>query len=151
MNQSAISNPLKKYFRQNKARRIIKWTHYFDIYHQYFAKYRGRDVVILEFGVAHGGSLQMWKHYFGKKAMVIGVDIDSRCKDLIEDQIEVYIGDQGSRYFLRKLIKKIGALDIVIDDGGHFMKQQITTFQEMFPAINKRGIFCNRRCAYQLH
>ncbi len=141
MKQSPISNPLEKYFRNNKTRRIIKWAHYFDIYHQYFSKYRGGKVTILEFGVADGGSLQMWKHYFGKKAKVIGVDINSRCKDLVEDQIEIYIGDQGSRSFLKKLIKKTGALDIVIDDGGHFMKQQIITFQEMFQAIKKRGIF----------
>lgn len=141
MKQLSISNPLVKYFRQNKARQINKWVHYFDIYHQYFTKYRGREITMLEFGVAHGGSLQMWKHYFGKKARIIGVDIDYRCKDLIEKQIEIYIGDQQSRYFLRKLLKKLGPLDVVIDDGGHFMKQQIITFQEIFPAIKKGGTF----------
>jgi len=83
----------------------------------------------------------MWKHYFGKKARIIGVDINPSCKDLVEDQIEIYIGDQGSKSFLTKLIKKVGQLDIVIDDGGHFMGQQITTFQEMFPAIKKNGFF----------
>ena len=141
MKQSSISNPLEKYFRQNKARRIVKWVHYFDIYHQYFSKYRGKNVTILEFGIAYGGSLQMWKNYFGKKARVIGVDINSRCQDMAENQIEIHIGDQGNKHFLRKLIKKIGPLDIVIDDGGHFMRQQIITFQEMFPAIKKKGVF----------
>ncbi len=141
MKQQPTSNPLEKYFRKNKARQTTKWVHYFDIYHQYFSKYRGKKVIILEFGVADGGSLQMWKHYFGKKARIIGVDIDSRCKDLAEKQIEIFIGDQQSRYFLRKLLKKTGPLDVVIDDGGHFMKQQIITFQEIFPTIKKGGIF----------
>ncbi len=144
MKQSSISNPLKEYFRNNKARRIIKWVDYLDIYHQYFSKYRGKAMTILEFGVADGGSLQMWKHYFGKKARVIGVDIDSRCRDLTEDQIEIYIGDQANRHFLKKLIGETGALDIVIDDGGHFMKQQIITFQEIYPAIKKRGLFVTK-------
>ena len=98
-------------------------------------------MTILEFGIAYGGSLQMWKNYFGKKARVIGVDINSRCQDMAENQIEIHIGDQGNKHFLRKLIKKIGPLDIVIDDGGHFMRQQIITFQEMFPAIKKKGVF----------
>ena len=39
----------------------------------------------------------MWKHYFGKKAKIYGVDIDQKCKDLTEDQIEIYIGDQGNK------------------------------------------------------
>lgn len=141
MKHSSMSNPLEKYFRNNKTRGIIKWVHYFEIYHRYFSKYRGKGVTILEFGVADGGSLQMWKHYFGKKAKIIGVDIDSRCKDIIENQIEIHIGDQGNRSFLKNLIKNTGEIDIVIDDGGHFMKQQIITFQEMFPAIKKRGIY----------
>ncbi len=138
---SSTSNPLEKYFRNNKKRGIIKWVHYFDIYHQYFSKYRGKEVTVLEFGVAYGGSLQMWKHYFGKKAKIIGVDIDSRCKDVIEDQIEIHIGDQSDSSFLKNLIKNTGEIDIVIDDGGHFMKQQIITFQKIFPAIKSRGIY----------
>lgn len=95
MNQPPISNPLKKYFQENKSRRIIKWLHYFDIYHQYFSRYRGIDLTVLEFGVADGDSLQMWKNYFGKKARVIGVDIDARCKNLIEDQIEIHIVEEA--------------------------------------------------------
>ena len=141
MSHSSLSNPLESYFKKNKARRIVKWVHYFDIFHHYFSKFCGKEVVILEFGIAHGGSLQMWKHYFGRKARVIGVDINPYCKSLKEDQIEIYIGDQGNSNFLEHLIKKIGTPDIVIDDGGHFMNQQIVTFQKMFPAIKKGGIF----------
>ena len=135
------SNPLEKYFYNNNDKLIHKWLHYFDIYHSHFSKYRNKKVTILEFGVFHGGSLQMWKKYFGKKARIIGVDINPKCKDLTEKQIEIYIGDQENRTFLRKLAKEIGEVDIVIEDGGHTMKQQINTFEEIYPIVKKGGIF----------
>ncbi len=136
-----MSNPLETYFRKSKGRLIHKWVHYFDIYDRHFSHFRGKRITILEFGVQHGGSLQMWKHYFGRKARIIGVDIDPRCKKLIEKQIEVYIGDQENRKFLKSLAKKVGPFDIVIDDGGHTMGQQITTFEEIFPNVKDNGVF----------
>ncbi|MFP4369831.1 MAG: hypothetical protein ACLFR2_09645 [Candidatus Kapaibacterium sp.] len=62
-------NDLEKYFRQNDARLIHKWNHYFDIYDRHFSKFRGKEIILLEIGVSHGGSLQMWKSYFGDKAI----------------------------------------------------------------------------------
>ena len=47
-------NPLEKYFRANTGRLIHKWVHYFDIYHRHFERFRGRQVVIVEFGVSEG-------------------------------------------------------------------------------------------------
>jgi len=32
-------------------------------------------------------------------------------------------------------------VDILIDDGGHRMDQQIATFEELFPHISERGIY----------
>ena len=54
--------------------------HYFEIYHRHFERFRGRPVTVLEFGVNQGGSLQMWRDYFGRKAAIHGVDIDPRCE-----------------------------------------------------------------------
>ena len=75
-------NPLERYFRANQDRLIHKWVHYFEIYHRHFDRFRGRPVTILEFGVSHGGSLQMWRDYFGDQARLYGADIDPRCADL---------------------------------------------------------------------
>ncbi len=134
-------NPLKEYFVRNNARLIHKWAHYFEIYHRHFHSFRGRQITVVEFGVYRGGSLQMWKHYFGPQARVVGVDIDPACKKFEEPQIEIHIGDQANREFLRQLRQKIGPIDILIDDGGHTMTQQITTFEEMFPLVRLGGIY----------
>jgi len=74
------SNPLKSYFDSHTEGKIIhKWLHYFEIYHRYFKKFRGRDVHILEVGVARGGSLEMWRDYFGPKSNIYGIDINEKC------------------------------------------------------------------------
>jgi len=134
-------NQLEKYFYKNNKKLIHKWLHYFNIYDLHFSKYRKKSVTILEFGVFQGGSLQMWRDYFGKKARIIGVDINPKCKTLEEKGIEIYIGDQEDRKFLNNLMKKIGKVDIVIEDGGHTMQQQINTFEEVFPYVKDGGTF----------
>lgn len=134
-------NRLEKHFYHNKGRLIYKWTHYFDIYERHFRPFRKKPVTIVEFGVFHGGSLQMWKKYFGRRARIIGIDIEPRCKELEEKQIEIFIGDQADRTFLRQLRETIGPVDIVIDDGGHTMKQQTTTYKEMWPAVKDGGVY----------
>jgi hypothetical protein len=135
------SNPLADYFVRNKRGLLHKWIHYFEIYHRHFQTYRGRPITLVEFGAYHGGSLQMWKHYFGKDARIIGIDISPECKCLEEEQIEIVIGDQENREFLRQLGSEIGPIDILIDDGGHKMGQQIATFEEMFPIVRPGGIY----------
>jgi hypothetical protein len=136
-------NDLQLYFEQNKGRLINKWHHYFEVYDTYLSKYRNKEIVILEIGVFQGGSLQMWKHYFGEKAKIYGVDINPDCKQFEEDNIEIFIGSQSDEKFLRELKSKIPPIDILIDDGGHEMKQQIVTFQELFSHIKKDGVYIN--------
>jgi len=57
------------------------------------------------------------------------------------EQIEIFIGDQEDRIFLKELAERIPRIDILIDDGGHEMKQQINTFEVLFPHIDKNGVY----------
>lgn len=132
---------LEKYFTENTGRLIDKWHHYFEIYDRHFSRFRGMDVSIVEFGVYQGGSLQMWKQYFGPKAKIYGIDINPHCKKLEEEQIEIIIGDQENRIFLKSLTEKIQKIDILIDDGGHRMRQQRNTYEVLFPYIDKNGVY----------
>jgi 23S rRNA U2552 (ribose-2'-O)-methylase RlmE/FtsJ len=136
-----MTNDLLRYFENNKKRLIFKWMHYFEIYDRYFSKYRGTDVHFLEIGVANGGSLQMWKDYFGPKAKIFGVDVNPLCKQFEEDQIKIFIGDQADKTFLARLKKEMPRLDIILDDGGHTMEQQINTFETLYPHLAMNGVY----------
>ena len=134
-------NDLERYFTENTGRIIQKWKHYFEIYDRHFSRFRGSDVHVVEFGVSHGGSLQMWKNYFGPDCRIFGIDINPHCKTLEEERIEIFTGDQEDRQFLRSLTKKIPRIDILIDDGGHKMRQQINTFEELFHCVDENGVY----------
>ena len=132
---------LEIYFRKNNSKLIHKWNHYFDIYERHFNKFRNKEVVILEIGVSYGGSLQMWKEYFGGKAKIFGIDINPKCKELEEENIKIFIGSQSDRKFLRQVKKSIPKIDILIDDGGHTMNQQIVSYEELFSHIKDDGTY----------
>lgn len=134
-------NPLLDYFVANSGHVIHKWIHYFDVYHRVLDRYRGQPVKLLEIGVQNGGSARMWRHYLGSAAQIIGVDVDPQCKDLEAEGIEVWIGDQSDPDFWRRFIDQHGEIDIVIDDGGHTMVQQIVTFEALFPALANGGTY----------
>lgn len=134
-------NDLERYFRKNKGRLIHKCVHYFDIYERHFSKYRGKEVVVLEIGVSHGGSLQMWQNYFGDKARIYGIDINPECEKFEEGNIKIFIGSQSDKDFLKEVSSQIPPIDIVIDDGGHTMDQQITTLKELFNHVKSDGIY----------
>jgi len=134
-------NDLEKYFHGNPGRLIHKWKHYFEIYDRHFARFRGRPINVVEIGVYKGGSLQMWKQYFGPQARIFGIDIDPACSAFAEEQIEIIIGSQEDRTFLRSLGERIPRIDVLIDDGGHTMNQQIATFEELFPHVAADGVY----------
>lgn len=129
-------------FYENPYHHTTKFIHYLFIYDQLFSKYRDKEVSILEIGVASGGSLELWKTYFGTKAKIYGIDISDRVPDFKNDnQIKVFEGSQNDRQFLKKIKTEIPNIDILIDDGSHLSQDQIITFEEMFLHINDEGIY----------
>jgi len=137
----AEGNPLAEYFFDNPGRQIHKWHHYLEIYHRHFAAFRGKSPVVVEIGVQHGGSLQMWREYFGPGCRVVGIDIDERCRMFADQDTTILIGDQGDRAFLAGVRLQVPHIDILIDDGGHTMAQQIATFEELYAHIQPHGVF----------
>ena len=74
-------NPLIEYLEKNPSGRVVhRWRHYFDIYHRHFSRFRGDSIVMIEIGIFNGGSLRMWKDYFGSNSTIVGVDINPGCK-----------------------------------------------------------------------
>src|ERR1700675_310486 len=114
-------------FQSHKGRQIDKWEHYFPIYEKHFAKFRGTNVRVLEIGIDHGGSLQLWKRYFGKYAEIFGVDINPAAM-FSEPQITTYCMDE-----VDPAIADLGPWDIIIDDGSHDIKHQAITFGNLWP------------------
>ena len=141
------SNALREFFDSRKqGQGIWKWNHYFDIYDRHFRRFRGQEVHVLEIGVYSGGSLEMWREYFGPKARIFGVDIEPDCRVYESDNIKIFIGDQADRLFWRDFRQQVTTLDIVIDDGGHLAEQQIVSVEELLPFLRAWRCLFLRRC-----
>jgi hypothetical protein len=137
----SVDNPLVYWFAKHRGRRLVKWLHYLEVYHRHFARYRGRAPVVLEIGVFDGGSLDMWRDYFGPGTRIYGVDVEERCRNFSGPDTTIIIGDQGDREFLARLHREVPKVDILIDDGGHHMHQQVATLEDLFSLIAEDGVY----------
>jgi len=135
-------NPLRAYFDAVKeGPGVWKWLHYFEAYHRHLHKFVGRPVTVVEVGIYSGGSLQMWRHYFGQDCRVHGVDIQETCKAYEDLHTTIHIGDQADRAFWKRFRKSVPAVDVLIDDGGHQPEQQMVTLEEMLPHLRPGGVY----------
>src|SRR5579862_2082512 len=91
-----VPNPLEAFFRsRTTGRGVWKWNHYLDIYHQHFSRFRDSEINMVEVGVLGGGSLDMWREYFGPKVSLFGIDINPVCSAYAKEGVKIYIGNQG--------------------------------------------------------
>jgi hypothetical protein len=95
----------------------------------------------LEIGVSHGGSLQLWRKFFGPDATIVGIDVDPRCAAFDDDVATVRIGSQNDTDFLTSIVAEIGGVDVVVDDGSHVARDQRAAFATLFPLLSSGGVY----------
>ena len=133
---------MKKLIKSFKAaqRYSIKWSNYFEIYENILKRFVNKKVTLVEIGIGDGGSLFMWRKFLGKKAKIIGIELNPEAKKLEKYNFKIFTGDQSDPHFWKKFYKKNGKIDILIDDGGHTNLQQVTSFMESINHINDNGV-----------
>ena len=135
------NNYFRDYLTKTGDATLIKMDHYLDVYPEIVGHLQGKTVSFLEIGVYKGGSLGLWKGYFGDRSKLVFLDIDPACKALEIDGTIVEIGDQEDRAFLERIGREYGPFDLIVDDGGHKMSQQRTSFQVLFQFLKPRGLY----------
>ena len=128
-------------FANNKGRLVRKWHHYIPLYDRYFSRFRGQPIRFLEIGVSEGGSLQLWRQYFGPTATIYGIDINPKCKSLECADFQVRIGSQDNVDFLASVVQEMGGVDVVLDDGSHQMAHIKAALKCLFPQLNEGGVY----------
>lgn len=129
-------------------------------YEKKFESIRNNVTKILEIGLNTGGSHLMWLDYF-PNANVYAIDnrivyedkvFDKRTrKDMVmvdgwdirdKERSFVFRGNQSSVEDLNKFINKNGdEFDIIVDDGGHSMRQQQTSLKILYKYLKSGGIY----------
>lgn len=141
INKYGFDGDLLDIFVNNREYLVNKWHHYIPIYDRYFSGFRNRPIRFLEIGVSKGGSLAMWRKYFGDAAIIYGIDIDKTCARFDGIAGRVRIGSQDDPAFLRSVVEEMGGVDVILDDGSHHMDHIRTSFRFLFPKLNDGGIY----------
>lgn len=112
---------------------------YMEIYDPLFKEKKGINK-ILEIGVYQGESLKLFSNYF-PDSTIYGFDVTD-CSHLNNEKIKIFKGDQENIQDLNEFIKVHGTnFDLILDDGGHSMKQQQTSFGFLFQHLKPGGIY----------
>ena len=126
-----------------------------DMIHEYGPAYarhigplRDRELRVLEIGIGctpwmpvEGGSLAFWRSYV-PCVHLTWVDFDGGCVERIGSRADAaFQADQSVPADLLRVYSQGGPFDVIVDDGGHTMKQQITTLRTLFPKLPPAGIF----------
>lgn len=144
--------PMKRWYDvaiQTSTDKVRK--HAYDVaYDKYLPQYlqQGR-IKLLEIGLGcnmqygPGASLKVWLEYFKDIQLELHfLEYDRAC--VIQWQpkypgVKFHIGDQANITDLQRVIDDSGQFDVIIDDGGHSMRQQIITMEYMIPRALKAG------------
>jgi len=107
------------------------------MYDQYMSKYRNEPIKILEIGIGSGPSLNIWYEYF-TNATIYAIDVDNHSQKN-NDRVTTYICDQSNRNSLEEVMKTIGEVDLIIDDGSHVIDHQQISLGFLFKYLKSGG------------
>jgi cephalosporin hydroxylase len=120
-----------------------KGVDFTSVYHSLLSHVREAPLRLLEIGLYNGGSLRMWREYL-PNATLHGIDVDRRtlAYELEIPGTKVRLVDQADARALRAFVDELGgSYDVIVDDGGHTMEQQIVSFEVLFPHVVSGGIY----------
>lgn len=115
-------------------------THYLRNYENCFSHLVDRDIRLLELGVYHGGSLQLWRDYF-EQGLIVGLDLNPVAIDDPENRIRLYQGAQQDTELLDCIARECApaGFDIIIDDCSHVGELTRVSFWHLFDNHLKSG------------
>lgn len=112
---------------------------YTEVYADFFGPLRDKPFKFLEIGIADGGSVRVWEKYLPKAELHF---IDINDSSYRTPNAQYHFLDQADRGALDSFAKKVdGNFDIIIDDGGHRMDQQIISLETLFPYLKSGGTY----------
>jgi hypothetical protein len=130
--------------RDADARHSGKWEHYFEIYERHLSRFRGQPLTLLEIGVQNGGSIDVYRQFFGEQLQYVGIDIDPACRQLerhYASGVRIEIGDSSDSAFLARVASRLPKIDVIIDDGSHVPLHQLRAFSSLYGRLDVNGVY----------
>ena len=142
---------LKDLYKNHNGKISDKWTIYLEKYEEKFERYQKLPIKFFEIGVLNGGSLEIFSKYFLNAELILGCDIDLKCKELKYRQpnIKIIVGDANEEIIKKEIIEH-AKFDIIIDDGSHNSSDVVKSFCNFFNHLKDDGLFIveDLHCSY---
>jgi hypothetical protein len=148
---SDINETIKQYFQRREYNNITELCHimkkkdcdkglgfhnYSTFYHKLLTPYRYKSFKFLEIGYDKNGvSIPAWREYFAN-AEIYGAD-----RQVNASIDNIHYLNQTSPDDIHRLMKVIGNMDIILDDGIHTFTENFNLFSTMFEYLNDGGIY----------
>lgn len=129
-------NFLFEYF--NSLKQLVNIA---DCYHENLKELKNKKLDILEIGLSKGGGIASLYFYF-PNSNLIGVDNNPFRIRYKSNRIRSIYVDTSSKKILQNLTNHLNQkFDIIIDDCGHRLIDQILSFSENFKNLKKGGFY----------
>ena len=142
---------LKDLYQEHSGKVSDKWSIYLNEYEDKLKKYQKSEIKFFEIGVLNGGSLEIFSKYFSNAELILGCDIDPKCKELqfSADNIKFIAGDVNKEE-IKNQVTKFSKFDIILDDGSHNSDDIIRTFCNYFNHLKEGGLYIieDMHCSY---
>ena len=113
---------------------------YTKVYSQYFKSSKDKPIRFLEIGIYRGDSVRFWENYFSKADLHF-IDITNQYIQYYSPRSQYHFLDQGDIPSLKRFAAQQEAFDVILDDGGHTMEQQINSFLVLFSSVKPGGLY----------
>ncbi|KAJ2966856.1 hypothetical protein NQ176_g9947 [Zarea fungicola] len=122
------------------------------MYGKYLDRFRDGRVKLLEIGLGcdvpygPGASYRTWRDFFPNLDLYF-IENNVQCTHHWAELewlpgTTIFLGDQGDPNFLDYFVESTrGEFDVIVDDGGHHMHEQITSFLHLWRALEPGGVY----------
>jgi len=132
-------NQYNKPIKQNKS--TVEGHCYHTFYEKYFSDRREQISNILEIGAFKGNATASFFFYFSNSKIISG-DIFPDLFRYNSDRISnIYLDNSSEKIIEDKILNKKIKFDIIIEDAGHYFKDQIISLFMLFKTLNSKGVF----------
>lgn len=119
---------------------FVKGHGYHPFYEFFFKKFKEKKINILEIGAFKGNATAAFYFYF-KNSIIDSCDIHPDLFSYSSNRINNFYLDNSSTLDLEKILSKNKTYDVIIEDAGHYLKDQIISLFYLFPILSSNGIF----------
>lgn len=131
----------KDQFHKTKQNLKIHGHEYSKFYKRYLNNYRNKKIKILEIGAFKGGATAAFKIYFLNSEIYAG-DLYPDIMNFFSKDIFIFKIDNSSEFELENFITNTDKkFDIIVEDAGHYFKDQIISLFILFKKLEFSGFF----------